>query len=286
MEQQPSTLKDQIGLSSRDLDLLMDLSLKGYRYLNCGHLRLLGYFPEESACKDGITRLLDAGLVMRLFLPIVTQEMASDDVYILSRLGARFLAQTREISPLGLAGPARPSPLFMEHGIKISDFMCSLEAALSGGQETRLVNWKSEFVLKAIRARTVKDSNPWDPSKKLPVIPDGLFSLETNSRVEHYSLEADRGTMGIESIRRKMLAYVALFRQGLHKTAYGLPHFRVLLVTTTPYRQDRFRAALRNIGYCQNMFLFTIWKKVSSETIVTEPIWMKANSQSPVRLLD
>jgi len=69
-----------------------------------------------------------------------------------------------------------------------------------------------------------------------------------------------------------MLAYVGLFRQGLHKSAYGVPNFRVLIVTTTTFRRHRFGAALRPIGYYQNMFLFTTCKELSPETVATEPI--------------
>ena len=77
-----------------------------------------------------------------------------------------------------------------------------------------------------------------------------------------------------------------LFRASLHEEVWGLPHFRVLIVTITPYCRDRLRAVLWDIGLTPNMFLFTIWKEVLAETVATEPIWVKAHSESPVSLLD
>ena len=99
-------------------------------------------------------------------------------------------------------------------------------------------------------------------------------------------MEADRGTMGIDSIRRKMLAYVGLIRQGLHKTAYGLPYFRVLIVTTTIYRRDRFRVALESIGYCQNMFLFTPWQEIHQFIGINTGIFEQVSAEYPSGLLD
>lgn len=273
----------EVRLSHQDLDLLMDLSLKGYRYLACRHLLLLGHFPEERSCQERMTCLHQAGLVLRLFLPIVTEERPREQVYTLARLGAQMLAQAKGISSNGLAGTARPSPLFLEHSLKIADFMCSLEAGLRQEGKAVLRSWQSEYVLKSLRRRTARVFHPTDRSQMLPVIPDGLFSLEVNGRLEHFFLEADRGTMGIESLRRKMLAYVGLFRQGLHQTAYGLPHFRVLIITTTTYRRDRLRAALRAIGYCQNMFLFAVWANVSPQTTLGQ-IWWRCRGDVPIGL--
>lgn len=275
---------DEVRLSHQDLDILTDLSLKGYRYLTCRHLLLLGYFQEESACQERMAQLHHARLVLRLFLPVVTQEASKVLVYTLARRGARVLAQARGISPLGLAGTARPSPLFLEHGLRISDFMCSLEAALREEHRAVLRSWQSEYVLKSLRGRSLRVSSPLDRTQKLPLIPDGLFTLDIGGRQEHFFLEADRGTMGIESVRRKMLAYIGLFRQGLHASAYGLPHFRVLIVTTTAYRRDRLRAALKAIGYCQNMFLFALWADVGPESVVGR-IWWRARQETPASLL-
>lgn len=279
-----STPDEAVRLSPEDLDILMALSLKGYRYLHCRHFPLLGYFREEAACQERMTRLHQAGLVLRLFIPIVTEEKPREPVYTLARRGAQMLAQAKGISPNGLAGTAHPSPLFLEHGLKIADFMCSLEAALHREGKAVLRSWQSEYALKSLRNRTLLVSSPMERAKKLPLIPDGLFSLDVNGRQEHFFLEADRGTMGIESVRRKILAYVGLFRQGLHHSAYGLPHFRVLIVTTTTYRRDRLRAALRGMGYCQNMFLFTTWNDISLATMLS-PIWFRCHEARALGLV-
>ncbi|HEX77597.1 MAG TPA: hypothetical protein G4O03_04195 [Dehalococcoidia bacterium] len=250
--------------------------------MTCRHLSLL-YFPSEDACHERMSELYRAGLVTRLFIP-TTDEEKREVVYTLARPGARELARLTRISPLGLASPKKPSFLFLEHGLRVADFMCSLEAALKGSGG-RLVCWRSERELKSPRGRVMRVPHPFEPGEQIPVIPDGLFSLGINSRVEHFFLEADRGTMPLAAMKKKMLGYIQLYGKGLHHIYFGIPHFRVLLVTSTPYRRERLREALRGIGYCPNMFWFAIWWDISPQKTLGK-IWLKCRDQAGHSLLE
>ena len=269
-------------LTQKDLDTLRALSLKGYRFLTCRHLFML-YFPSEDACRERMSELCRAGLVTRLFIP-TTDDEKREVIYTLARPGARELARLTKISSLGLAGVRKPSYLFLEHALRVSDFMCSLEVALkrSGAQ---LLSWRSERQLKSPRGRALKVPHPSEPGEKIPVIPDGLFSLEINEKVEHFFLEADRGTMSLYTIRKKMLGYIQLYRKGLHRSYFGVPHFRVLLVTSTPFRRDKLRGILREIGYCPNMFWFAVWWDISPQKM-RDKIWLKCREQMRYSLLE
>lgn len=227
--------------------------------------------------------LCQAGLVTRLFIP-TTDEERRDVVYTLARPGARQLARLKGISQLGLASTTKPSYLFLEHGLRTSDFMCSLEAALKGSGAC-ILSWKSERQLKSSKGRALRVPHPFELGEKIPVIPDGLFSLRIGERVEHFFLEADRGTMSLFAMRKKMLGYVQLYRKELHRSYFSIPHFRVLLVTNTSYRRDKLRETLHKIGYCPNMFWFAVWWDISPEKILSK-IWTKCRGWSRHSLLE
>jgi len=267
----PVTSEKQIILKQDDLDALYDLSFKGYRFLTCRHLSML-YYKSENTCRERMSEFQEAGLVIRLFVP-VTDGQKREAIYTLARPGAQELARLKGISQLGLASTRKPSYLFLEHGLRISDFMCSLEAALkqSGNQ---LLSWRSERQLKPARGKTLRVAHPFELGEKIPIIPDGLFSLDMGGKVEHFCLEADRGTMSVFAMRKKLLGYIQLYRKNLHRSYFGVPHFRVLLVTNTPYRRDKLRETLRHLGYCPNMFWFAIWRDISSQKILGK-IWLK-----------
>ena len=271
-----------LTLTRNDLDALLALSLKGYRFLTCGHLSML-YYSSLDNCQMRMSQLCQAGLVTRLFIP-TTEGDRRADVYTLARPGAQELARLKGISPTGLASTHKPSYLFLDHGLRISDFMCALEAALKGSN-AQLLSWRSERQLKSPIGKALRVPHPSELNEKIPIIPDGLFSLELDAGVEHFFLEADRGTMSLFAMRKKMLGYVQLYRRQLYRNYFGVPHFRVLLVTNTSFRRDKLRQTLRNIGYCQNMFWFALWWDMLPDKIFTE-IWLKCRDHVGYSLLE
>jgi hypothetical protein len=101
----------------------------------------------------------------------------------------------------------------------------------------------------------------------LGVIPDRLFGIEIKNadgvaQTGYFFLEADRGTMPITrqtfsqtSIGRKLLAYAETWRQGIHQKRFGLPRFRVVIVTTNAQRTARIIEACRQTPGSSNLFL-------------------------------
>lgn len=101
---------------------------------------------------------------------------------------------------------------------------------------------------------------------KLGVIPDRVFALEfitTHERILCF-LEADRGTMPVErakhdasSISRKLLAYAATWKAGIHRSRFGASRLRVLTVTTNESRCERIRSAASEVTGGHGLFLQT-----------------------------
>jgi hypothetical protein len=268
-----------LELNQRDVDILWKLSLRGYRFLTCQHLSLL-YFPDENACQERMEQLQEAGLVEKCFTPVVHEGEERKEVYTLAVKGARELARALGRNYKYLAGSRKFSAFFLEHELKISEFMCSLEAALKL-KNSRLLFWKSQ---KELRLLHLKVAIPRIRGQKIPVIPDGLFSIPKEGRAEHFFLEADRGTMGIPEITKKLIGYIQFHIKGIHREIFKLPYFRVLLVTTSQQRIKKMMWELRTIGHCPNMFLFTLWNQISPKTVL-EKIWLKCRGEE-VSLLD
>jgi hypothetical protein len=267
-----------LKLNQRDIDILWKLSLKGYRFLTCQHLAML-YFPDETSCQKRMRQFHEAGLVDKCFTPVVREWEKRKVVYTLAIKGARELARASGRSSRGLAGSRKFSAFFLEHELKISEFMCSLEAVLEK-KNSHLLFWKSQ---KELRSLHLKVANPVVRGGKIPVIPDGLFSVSDEGRPEHFFLEADRGTMGLPQIRTKMLGYLQFYRAGIHREVFKLPYFRVLLITTTHQRKEKMMRILQRIGYCPNMFLFTLWSQISPQTVL-EKIWLRCRGETVLLL--
>jgi hypothetical protein len=76
--------------------------------------------------------------------------------------------------------------------------------------------------------------------QKLPVEPDALLSLRfADGRLSHFCYEADRGTMPMADMLKKLRAYYHFIkRQQKHKEAFGVHPIRAVLIETT----DELRA--------------------------------------------
>lgn len=84
---------------------------------------------------------------------------------------------------------------------------------------------------------------------------------------------------------RKFLAYAETWRQGLHTQHFGIKHFRVLTVTTSPARVRHLLAANRRLpGGGSPLFLFTDHASLRAGNPLTHP-WINGVGET-ARLLD
>ena len=65
-----------------------------------------------------------------------------------------------------------------------------------------------------------------------------------------------RQNLSRSSFQRKLLAYHATWKQGLHKTRFGFPRFRVLTVTTSAERMQSMIDACGEHEGGHGLFLF------------------------------
>src|ERR1017187_6999543 len=131
-----------------------------------------------------------------------------------------------------------PHRIFFDHALLVSDVMVALELSCRKTEGVRL-RAGEELPLPGGVRRKIKWTVKVNNRVLLGVIPDRVFAIESKDESPGLLfLEADRGTMPIvrddliqSSFFRKLLAYEAIWTQGLHNSQFGFPRFRVLTVT-------------------------------------------------------
>ncbi len=200
-------------------------------------------------------------------------------VYALGKRGAEVLAAEGELRRGGVRWDTKNrslSRVFLHHSLAVADVMVAFEVACRGREDVAFI--PPEEVLAAAPERTRRLRLPfrWHVDvrhggklHRLGVEPDRVFglrfeSLPQNRREAFFFLEADRGTMPVArktlaqtSFLRKLLAYEATWRQGVHRIHLGIPNFRVLAVTTSTEREEQLIATCRALhGGGSRIFLF------------------------------
>jgi DNA-binding Lrp family transcriptional regulator len=197
-------------------------------------------------------------------------------IYGLTRKGARLLREQGTEVPRrlldGIDKERGAGWRFVEHTVAITEFLVAMEIALRGRDDLRMLSAAEvladvpEASKNAVRVQAnvrvggVPITNT--------VVPDALFGIRFATEEESYfMLEIDRGEMPIERHRdfhrtffaKKMLTYYEAMRQQYVVRKFGIEHFRVATVTTTPERVEGMIEALQAIteGRGSNMFLFT-----------------------------
>ena len=136
-------------------------------------------------------------------------------------------------------------PLFRNHELMLSDIHVSLILA-SRGSPIELALWKQGRGELKDSVTVFEEEKP----EKLPVEPDAFFVLEDTRQPTNraaFFLEADRSTTTNQRFKKKIRAYEAYFRQGLHTEKYGIRSARVLTLTLREARALNLCAASRDV---------------------------------------
>jgi len=197
---------------------------------------------------------------------------------------------------------------FVQHSLMISrlHFMLEMSSRNFGGK-VELTSWLQGSELRghkvdvpAIRSRRVEGSNEYvweehDVAKnRQPVEPDALFTLRfADGRQSHFCYEADRGTMPLADMLKKLRAYYHFIkRQQKHKAAFGVHPIRAVLIETTDEPRARKlmelaqHAAVIGEGKRTGLFWLTVSSVFTTQSashptascllrpeLVLDPIW-------------
>lgn len=209
-------------------------------------------------------------------------------VYGLGPEGAGMLYARGEQARIDWTAKNRSSTkLFIEHTLRVADFMVALEVAC------RAAN------IELTRAEKLPEYPRWSVSVShqgtratLGVVPDAVFSLTTaNNATVFYCLEADRGTMPVKrrhlyqtSAYRKFLAYQASWKQRVTEKRFGWKRFRVLTLTASAERVKRLREVASELPSGHGLFLFADQHQLSQSPDVLALPWTPAGNNRVVTL--
>ena len=189
--------------------------------------------------------------------------------------------------------------LFLEHALLISDVMVGFELVCRKSGRVRLLT--GDHLPLPHDLRNHREPFRWrvtlNNRQKLGLIPDQVFALEFTDKLPGRSrafffLEADRATMPVmrqnlsqTSFFRKLLAYQATWRLGIHHSRFGFPRFRVLTVTSSPQRMENLVTACRGLERGHGLFLFADRRSLAR----VDPLnydWKSGRSPETARLID
>lgn len=236
--------KTRVMLQPRDRHLLEELDLM--RAVDRKQATIVGGFGSATRAKARLLALTRAGILRRTFVG------RNKPVY---QLAAR-------------SGSAKEhSGLFLEHQLAINEIYLALKYTPSAAVGLSLIDWR-------------RFTAPLSSSVQL--IPDAYFTLRQNGLLQGLFLEMDLGTETVSTVKRKAEGYLQLAVSGEFSGQFGLPQFRVLVVTTTHTRVRNLRAAISPLT--DRIFRFTTLEDIRQQT-PWAAVWLRPKGEERLSLL-
>ncbi|HXT13491.1 MAG TPA: replication-relaxation family protein [Candidatus Angelobacter sp.] len=182
--------------------------------------------------------------------------------------------------------------VFLKHALLVSDIMVSVELACRANGIRLLMEPELAKANQPFRWKTNVQG------QRFSVAPDRVFALEfqgsdENTRRSYFFLEADRGTMPVTrktlsqtSFHRKLVAYEATWKEGIHEKRFGFNRFRVLTVTTGPERVKSLLTACTQLKTGHGLFLFADRTILENSQAILLHSWQTGRAGQTGTLLD
>jgi hypothetical protein len=288
-----------ICLSERDLALLYELLTA--RYLTTPQIEALFWRTGRSergrryACQRRLKLLSEQGLMRRIELPVMRGKAQKPFIYCLDEKGANLLIAELGVDPSEIDWKPKSAEAnypFLAHLLATNDLRIHLAQACER-QQVSLSRWVNE---KELKSEGMKDyvtlvSPDGQKRQQAAVVPDACFALQVDSKLGHFFVEVDMGTVTIQPTvwekrgwNRKVRAFLAYYASGKFQQRYGNKAFRVLCITTSQQRLENLKATTEKAKGGQ-MFWFSTFEKLTPETFLSQPVWIRAGEDAPIAIL-
>lgn len=254
--------------------------LMTYTYGGCTaeHIRRRE-FPSpgaRSACYAWIARLVKAEYLTSVRLPC-QYTFGSGKAFLTPGPKARpILAEALGLSRTELGRLRIDSPLFISHHLQLCDLRLSLEIACERSPLFTLQEWIGDHELNQTPIRVV------DPDTKKPVsfVADASFTLALSDGSEQtFLLELDLSTQSPKRMREKFRCYLVRAKKDRSP---------ILFVTLDQARSDTLvryaQEEAAKLKMDPTIFWLSTKSRVSSDTILDEPIWAITGGPSSIAL--
>lgn len=290
-ERTPTALN--LHLTSRDLEILRHVA--AHRFLSSRQIHALVGGSLQHVLRR-LQRLFHRGYLDRPRAQIryFSENGSRPLVYALGRRGARAVAK-----PTGARSRydnRTIKQLYLQHTLVVADVVIAFERACraSDGPALLLEEDLRPGESPGTAFRWAVSVRHREESRRVGVVPDRSFALASRKSGERilFFVEADRATMpltrrslGQSSMLRKLLAYEATWRQGIHRERFQCSRFRVLVVTSSAERSYNLAEICAELPKARGLFLFTDTDTLKGDVIpyaggnVLELPWLCANGE-------
>lgn len=269
--------KHSLRLTERDHNLLE--ALADYRFLSPGQAATL-MFPSAQAASDRMRKLVTAGLLTSVFMPVRPTDRSHIQVYALACQGSRVIApRFNGLRPRHLTAREARSGLFLEHTLKRNDFRIALERLTLEDRRFSLLAWQqAPDEVRASARITLGGRREY----RVPMVPDGVAQVRMKGACEVFAIEVDCGTVPIERMWRRYRGYWKWWRTGGTAARYGPVPYRVLTLAPDPKRLDALRRAAARAPESGHQGSQLFWfaplsiSDPATPAAILEPIWTTA----------
>lgn len=204
-------------------------------------------------------------------------------VYWLDRRGADLIASLQGVPLKELGWRQEPRWFQVEHDLAVNDFRITLREALVSSTDISLENWIPESEFWAYPDKITYAYNGQEIKRN--IIPDGLFVLSLNRLRIRFLLEIDRSTEdNPRFLREKILPGMAYLKSQVYETRFGHRSGRWIVVTTGERRMRNMLLQAKRAG-AGGLFYFSTYDLISRESLLSSPIWYRADRPDAVPLI-
>jgi hypothetical protein len=267
-----------LRLTHRDIQLMQ--AVYEYRFLDTEQLQRL-FFPSKHRAYERLRLLYEHGFLDRVLRGKNMERMNTPLIYVLDKKGVAVLEEVLKEKLVWDARQKELSDFFLDHNIMVNDFRIRMTMALQA-LGIPLLSWTSESELRANNTH-VNVKLAEDRSKRVALIPDAYFQISVQNEDRRFFLEVDMGTMTLKRFQTKVRAYNR-YAELEQRENTQRPGFRVLTITPSLARMEHLKLATEAVGG-KNRFWFSTLSCLEVETVLTTPIWYKAQSRDLYALL-
>jgi hypothetical protein len=279
-----------IQCTERDVAILR--AVNRYRYMRTGQIHRLLFSENKSiqSARKRLKLLFHNKYLGRIhpYLQKGNQEQNGDIAYYLGSKGSLALEDLGEhVFRYNKANQVKHH--FLSHALDLSEFRLHLERAIDQTEGIHLARFIADFELKegTVKEAGKKRYRLYDEilhpisREKITVYPDAALILEAVGSNEKrlLFLEIDRGTEGLEIIRKKLVGYHLYAKNRVFMKYGSFDRFSVLFQTNSPKRAQNMIELVGSM-ICEPDILVTDYKQVNTETLLQKQIWFdKSGSQ-------
>src|SRR5258708_3834862 len=271
----------RMRLTERDKQII--LAVYEYRVLTLDQLHKLIFrnITDTRLVQRSLARLYHHKFLARVFLPVLAG--SSPTMYVLDKKGAELLRSDFGLEDLNWYPSSKTlKTTFLDHTTAINDFRISITSACDA-PGYQLQEWVTENSVKAhIDHVTVRGKS--GKTREIPIVPDSYFIVDTPRGRAHFFLELDRGTMTTKSFRSKIEGFLEYYASGAYERHYQTQSLTILTVTTTQKRLNNLKRVTEAAGGT-DWFLFGVLDELTSDVVLTSPLWKPATQDKLVALI-